>query len=98
MEGDSGCVLRSVLSRSTFRRQPLSGQKTFTVLSLHIINVYPGKCGIGKKLNLTIRAVMLRRCDNRNNVSTIETPPPTIVGTRMDCSQLGGRFWVPQTA
>ena len=70
-----------------FRRQPLSGQKTFTVLSLHISNVYVKKRGIGKKLILTIRAVMLDekvdlvagdfnraawRCDNRNNISTIE--------------------------
>ena len=61
---------------ASFRRQPLSGQKTFTVLSLHI----------SKKLILT-RAVMLDekvdlvagdfngaawRCDNRNTISTIE--------------------------
>ena len=58
-EGDSGWVLLGVLSRVSFRRQPPSGQKTFTVLSLHINNNYAKKCGIGKKLLLTIRAVML---------------------------------------
>ena len=87
MEGDSGRVLQDVLSRASFRRQPLIGQKTFTVLSLHICNVYAKKRGIGKKLTLTIRAVMLDenvdlvagdfngsawRCSNRNNISTIE--------------------------
>ena len=87
MEGDSGWVSQGVLSRASFRRQPLSGQKTFTVLSLHISDIYAKKRGIGKKLILTIRAVMLDekvdfvagdfngaawRCDNRNNISTIE--------------------------
>ena len=76
-----------MLSRASFRRQLLSGQKTFTVLSLHIINIYDKKRGIGKKLILTIRAVMLDekvdlvagdfngaawRRDIRNNTSTIE--------------------------
>ena len=59
MEGNSGWVLQGVLSRASFRRQPLSGQKTFTVLSLHISNIYAEKRGIGKKLILTILAVML---------------------------------------
>ena len=82
-EGDSGCVFYHV----PLRRQRLSGQKTFTVLSLHISNIYAKKCGIAKKLILTIRAVMLDekvdlalgdfngaawRCDNRNNISAIE--------------------------
>ena len=87
MEGDSGWVLQGVLSRASFRRQPLNDQKTFTVLSLPISNVYAKKRGIGKKLILTIRAVMLKenvdlvagdfnggawRRDNRNNISIIE--------------------------
>ena len=59
IEGESGWVLQGVLSRASFRRQPLSGQKTFTVLSLHVSNNYAKKRGIGKKLILTIRAVML---------------------------------------
>ena len=41
-----------------FRRQPPSGQQTFTVMSLHINN-NDAKRGIGKKLLLTVRAVML---------------------------------------
>ena len=53
-EGASG-----VLSRASFRRQPPNGQQTFTVMSLHISNIYAKKRGIGKKLILTIRAVML---------------------------------------
>ena len=59
MEGDQEWVLQGVLSRASFRRQPLSGQKTFTILSLHISNIYAKKRGIAKKLILTIRAVML---------------------------------------
>ena len=59
MEGDQGWVLQGVLSRASFRRQPLSGQKTFTVLSLHVSNIYAKKRCIAKKLILTIRAVML---------------------------------------
>ena len=87
MEADSGRVLQGVQSRASFRRQPLSGQKTFTVLSLHISDIYAKKRGIGTKLILSIRAVMLDekvglvagdfngaawRCDNRNNIRTIE--------------------------
>ena len=56
-------------------------------MSLHISNIYPKKRGIGKKLILTIRAVMLDekvdlvagdfnkaawRRDNGNNISIIE--------------------------
>ena len=87
MEGDQGWVLQGVLSRASFHRRPLSGQKTFTVLSLHINNIYVKNRRIAKKLILTIRAVMLGehvdqvagdfngtawRCSNRNNISTIE--------------------------
>ena len=86
VEGDSGWVLQGVLSRASFRRQPLSGQKTFTFLSLHVSNIYAKKRGTGEKLILTIRAVLLDekvdlvvgdfngaawRCDKRN-ISTIE--------------------------
>ena len=87
MEGGQGWVMQGVLSRASFCRPPLSCQKTFTVLSLHITNIYAKKRGIGEKLILTIRAVMLGehvdlvagnfngaawRCNNRNNISTIE--------------------------
>ena len=48
----------NVLSRTSFRRQPRNGPKFFTVMSLHINNNYAKKRGIGKKLLLTIRAIM----------------------------------------
>ena len=87
VEGDTGWVLKGVLSRASFRRQPPSGQKTFTVMLLHISNLYAKKRGIGKKQILTIRAVLLEdkvnfvavdfneaawRRDNSNNISIIE--------------------------
>ena len=59
MEGDPGWVLPGVLSRASFRRQPPNGQKAFAIMSLHISNIYAKKRGIGKKLILTSRAVML---------------------------------------
>ena len=52
-------VLQGVISRASFRRQPRGGKSFFTVLSLHINNNYARKRGIGKKLLLTIRAVMI---------------------------------------
>ena len=58
-EGDSGWSIQGVLSDASFRRQPPSGQKSFTVISLHIRVSYAKKRDIGKKLLLTIRAVML---------------------------------------
>ena len=86
-EGDQGWVMQGVLSRASFRRPPTSGQATFTVLSLHINNIYAKKKGIAKKLILTIRAIMISqqidvvagdfngtawRCRSRNNISTID--------------------------
>ena len=59
MEGEQGWVMQSVLSRASFRRPPTSGQVTFTVLPLHINNMYARKKGIAKKLILTIRAIMI---------------------------------------
>ena len=55
MAGEQGWVLQGVLSRAIFRRPPESGQKYFTVLSLHISNIYAKKKGIAKKLILTLR-------------------------------------------
>ena len=49
MEGDQGWVLQGVVSRASFRRPPLSGQKTCTVLSLHISNIYVQKTVCCKK-------------------------------------------------
>ena len=105
--------MQGVLSRASFRRPPLSGQKTFTVLSLHMSNIYAQKRGIGNKLILTIPAMMLGehvdlvagdfngaayRCNNRNNICTIEeavadcalpapfgTPPLWGPGSRPGC-------------
>ena len=87
MEGEQGWVLQGVLSRASFRRSPVSGQETFTVLSQRISNIYAKKRGIAKKLILTIRAIMIGqqidvvagdfngtawRCSNRDNISTID--------------------------
>ena len=51
--------MQGVLSRASFRRSPVSGQEYFTVLSLHISNIYAKKKGIAKKLILTLRAIMI---------------------------------------
>ena len=87
MEGEQGWVMLGVLSRASFRRSPGSGQKYFTVLSLHIDNIYAKKRGIAKKLILTLRAIMISqevdlvagdfngtawRCRSRDNLSTID--------------------------
>ena len=40
VEGEHGWVLQGVVSRASFRRAAASGQTVFTVLSLHINNVY----------------------------------------------------------
>ena len=59
IEGEQGWVIQGVLSRAIFRRQPVSGQKCFTVLSLHTSNIYAKKKGIAKKLILTLRAFLI---------------------------------------
>ena len=43
VEGEHGWVLQGVVSRASFRRAAASGQKAFTVLSLHINNVFAKK-------------------------------------------------------
>ena len=87
MEGEQGWVLQGDLSRASFRRSPVSGQKIFTVLSLHISNINAKKKGIAKKLIQTLRAIMISeevclvagdfngtawRCRSRDNLSTID--------------------------
>ena len=87
IEGEQGWVLQGVLSRASFRRAAASGQKFFTVLSLHISNIYAKKEGIAKKLIQTLRAIMISqevdlvpgdfngtawRCRSRDNLSTID--------------------------
>ena len=42
-EGEQGWVLQGVLSRATCRRAAAGGQKVFTVISLHISNIYSKK-------------------------------------------------------
>ena len=59
MEGEQGWVLQGVLSSAICRRPPVSGQKYFTVLSLHVSNIYAKKKGIAEKLILTLRAIMI---------------------------------------
>ena len=58
LEGEQGWVRQGVLSRASFRRSPVSGQKYFTVLSLHISNIYAKK-SIAKKVILALRAIMI---------------------------------------
>ena len=87
MEGEQGWVMQGILSRASFRRAALSGQKYCTVSSLHISNIYAKKKGIAKKLILTLRAIMISQqvdlvacdfngtawhCRSRNNLSTID--------------------------
>ena len=82
-----GWVVQGVLSRATFRRSPVSGQRYFTVHSLHISNIYAKKKGIAKKLVQTLRASMISqevdlvagdfggtawRCRSRDHLSTID--------------------------
>ena len=87
VEGDHGWVLQGVLSRASFRRAAASGQKVFTVLSLHINSVFPTKRGIAKKIIQTVRALLISqnidlvagdfngaawRCRSRDHISTID--------------------------
>ena len=86
MEGKQGWVLQAVLARASFRRSPVSGQKYFTVLSLHISNIHAKKKGIAKKLILTLRAIVISQVDlvagdlngtawryrSKDNLSTID--------------------------
>ena len=58
-EGESGWVLQGVMSPASFWRLPRNGKSFFTTMSLHINNQFAKKRGIGKKLFLRIRAVML---------------------------------------
>ena len=87
VEGEHGWVLQGVLSRASCRRAAASGQKVFTVFSLHISNIYAEKKGIAKKLIQTLRAIVISqnidsvagdfngaawRCRSRDNISTID--------------------------
>ena len=87
VEGEHGWVLQGVVSRASFRRAAASGQTVFTVLSLHINNVYAEKRGIAKNIIQAVRALMISqdidlvagafngaawRCRIRDYLSTID--------------------------
>ena len=88
MEGEQGWVMQGVLSRASFRRPPVSGQKSFTVVvSTYQQHLRQEEKGIAKKLILTLRAITISqqvdlvagdfngtawRCHSRNNISTID--------------------------
>ena len=87
VEREHGWVLQGVLSRACFPRAAASGQKVFTVLSLHINNVFAKKRGIAKKIIQTVRALTISqnidlvagdfngaawRCRSRDNISTVD--------------------------
>ena len=59
IESEQGWVLQGVLSRASFRHAAVSGQKFFTMLSLHVSNIYAKKKGIAKKFIQTLRATMI---------------------------------------
>ena len=86
MEGDQGRVMQGVLSHAPFRRSPLSGQKTYGVVSTYkqYLRTKKEYC---KKLILTIRAIVIGQqtdlvasdfngtawqCSNRDNISTVD--------------------------
>ena len=57
--GQLGWFLQAVISRASFRRLPPNGKSFSTKMSLHT-NHFVKKRGMGKKLLLTVRAVMLQ--------------------------------------
>ena len=80
-------VLQGVVSPASFRRAASSGQTAFTVLSLHINNIYAKERGIAKKIIQAVRALVIShnfdlvagdfngaawRCRSRDNLSSIE--------------------------
>ena len=56
-EGEHGWVLQGVVSRASFRRAASSGQTAFTVLSLHINNVFAKKRGLAKTVIQAVHAL-----------------------------------------
>ena len=59
VEGEQGWVLQGFLSRASIRRAAASGQKVFTVLSLHINNVFAKKRVLPRKIIQTVRALLI---------------------------------------
>ena len=87
VEREHGWVLQGVVSRASFRRAASSGQTAFTVLSLHINNVFAKKRGIAKKIIQAVRALVISQnidlvagdfngaashCRSRDSISTID--------------------------
>ena len=87
VEGDQGWFYKVFFHVPHFVEPQSSGQKFFTVLSLHVSNIYAKKKGIAKKLIQTLRAIMISqevdlvagdfngtawRCRSRDNLSTID--------------------------
>ena len=81
------CSLGPRYLLSSFRRAAVSGQKVFTVLSLHVNNVFAQEKGIAKKIIQTVRALMISqnidlvagdfngaawRCRSRDNLRSID--------------------------
>ena len=58
-EGQLGWFLLAVISRASFRRLPPNGKSFSTMMSLHNNHFVKKRC-MGKKLLLTVRAVMLQ--------------------------------------
>ena len=85
MEGDWEWVLQGVLSRASFRRPPLSGQKTCTVLVAGDFNGTAWRCRSRNNLS-TI--------DEGFTDCALPTPPgpSTIVGSWIHSGQLGRRL------
>ena len=75
MEGEQGWVMQGILSRASFRRPPLSGQETFTVLSLLVSHIYAKKIDVvAGDFNGTAW-----QCSNREITSVLSTKPlPTV--------------------
>ena len=87
VEGEQGWVLQGVLSRASFRRTAVSGQKVFTVCIPAYQQCLCQEKGIATKIIQTIRAIMISQqidlvagdfngtawfCRSRDNLSTID--------------------------
>ena len=99
MEGDQVWVLQGCFHVPHFVDLLSAGQKTFTVLFLHLTNICAKKRGNTKKLILTIRAIMILISMGLRGDAAIETVPlmkplrtalcQRIVGALIDARQLG---------
>ena len=110
---EHGGVLYGVVSRASFRRAAASGQTFFTVLSLHMKNVYAKKRGIAMKIIQAVRAVKISqdidlvegdfngaawRCRSRDSLSSNDEAFADCDLSWMHPEQLGGRLWFSQAS